>query len=149
MMEEIKNLFKKMVSYLGLDECSSTVYTTLYFSEKPLTVKEIVDKSGYSIARVYASLSILMDINLVEKKRDMGQIVLSANPNFTILFDNFKKNLMMNYLKPFSELEEKDKTITTLVYYSKRLYENFLSMIDNNDLLASIDTEEYAEKEGR
>ncbi len=148
-MEEIKNLFKKMVSYLGLDESSSTVYTTLYFSEKPLTVKEIVEKSGYSIARVYASLSILMDMNLVEKKRDMGQIVLVANPNFTILFENFKKNLMINYLKPLSELENKDKIINTLSYYSKKLYESFLIMIDNNDLLADLEEEGIEEKSGR
>ncbi|MGC8610626.1 MAG: helix-turn-helix domain-containing protein [Thermoplasmata archaeon] len=147
-MEEIKNLFKKMVSYLGLDESSSTVYTTLYFSEKPLTVKEIVEKSGYSIARVYASLSILMDMNLVEKKRDMGQIVIVANPNFTILFENFKKNLMINYLKPLSELDNRDKIINTLSYYSKKLYESFLIMFDNNDLLADLE-EGIEEKSGR
>ncbi|MGC8995227.1 MAG: helix-turn-helix domain-containing protein [Thermoplasmata archaeon] len=147
-MEEIKNLFKKMVSYLGLDESSSKVYTTLYFSEKPLTVKEIVEKSGYSIARVYASLSILMDMNLVEKKRDMGQIVIVANPNFTILFENFKKNLMINYLKPLSELDNRDKIINTLSYYSKKLYESFLIMFDNNDLLADLE-EGIEEKSGR
>ncbi|MGC9122482.1 MAG: helix-turn-helix domain-containing protein [Thermoplasmata archaeon] len=137
-----------MVSYLGLDESSSKVYTTLYFSEKPLTVKEIVEKSGYSIARVYASLSILMDMNLVEKKRDMGQIVIVANPNFTILFENFKKNLMINYLKPLSELDNRDKIINTLSYYSKKLYESFLIMFDNNDLLADLE-EGIEEKSGR
>ncbi|MGC8700062.1 MAG: helix-turn-helix domain-containing protein [Thermoplasmata archaeon] len=126
-MDEIKNLLKKLMLFLGLDEASSTIYSTLAVSEKPLTIKEIIDKTNYSIARVYASLGKLIKEDLVEKIRQNGSIKFIANINFINVFENRRKEIMDNFLKPLIDYSgrEENESIKEIIEYARKIYDYF------------------------
>ncbi|MDP8011231.1 MAG: helix-turn-helix domain-containing protein [Thermoplasmata archaeon] len=126
-MDEIKNLLKKLMLFLGLDEASSTIYSTLAVSEKPLTIKEIIDKTNYSIARVYASLGKLIKEDLVEKIRQNGSIKFIANINFINVFENRRKEIMDNFLKPLIDYSgrEENESIKEIIEHARKIYDYF------------------------
>ncbi len=126
--KEIRMLLTKFLKYLGLDEASSSVYSALVLDGERLTVSEIVKNTSYSVARVYASLSNLLENGLVEKYKENGTVKYSANLNFVELFEIRRSVIMGDYLKPLIEISAKynsDKNIKSLGKYVKNMYKYF------------------------
>jgi|GEM_PF-1142065 len=136
-VEYLRSILKKLMLYLGLDEASSTIYSTLAVSEKPLTIKEIIDRTNYSIARIYASLGILIKEDLVEKLRKNGSVKFVANINFINVFENRRKEIMENFLKPLINFQysEKTESIDEILQYAKKIYEYFQSVNEKSEEL--------------
>lgn len=126
-IEELKNILKKLMRYLGLDEASSVIYSTLAISDKPLSIREIIEETNYSIARVYASLGFLLKEDLVEKIRENGLIKFSANINFINVFENRRKEIMENFLKPIfsNEIDKQNESIKEIIEYARKIYNYF------------------------
>ncbi|MGC8663955.1 MAG: helix-turn-helix domain-containing protein [Thermoplasmata archaeon] len=126
-LNDLKTLLKKLMQYLGLDEASSIIYSNLAISEKPLTIKEIIERTNYSIARVYASLGILIKEDLVEKIRENGNIKFIANINFINVFENRRKEIMENFLKPIMNfnISESNESVKEIVEYAKKINDYF------------------------
>ena len=126
--EQIRILIKKFLKYLGLDEASSCVYSTLVVAGRKLTVDEIAKMTSYSIARVYSSLNKLIENGLVEKHKEDGTVKYSSNLNFVDLFEIRRRVIMENYLKPLMEISGKynyNKHMEELQRYAKNMYEYF------------------------
>lgn len=132
-LDYLRNILKKLMLYLGLDEASSTIYSTLAVSDKPLTIKDIIDRTNYSIARVYASLGILIKEDLVEKIRENGSVKFMANINFINVFEKRRKEIMENFLKPIININEQTEPTKEIVEYAKKIYDYFQSMNEKSD----------------
>jgi len=111
-----------------LDEASSSVYSALVLKGERLTINEIVKDTSYSVARVYASLSNLLENGLVEKYKENGTVKYAANLNFVELFEIRRSVIMEDYLKPLIEISAKyksDKNMKSLGKYVKNMYKYF------------------------
>lgn len=127
-------LIKKLMKHLGLNDAPCSIYSVLAISEKPLTVREISEKTGYSLPMVYSSIKELVSNNLVEKIKIDSFNYYSANINFIDVFENRRKKLMEEFLEPLSNLDvnkySKNIRIREIRDYAREIYRYF-SEINN------------------
>ncbi|MEM3325682.1 MAG: helix-turn-helix domain-containing protein [Thermoplasmata archaeon] len=128
-MNELITLIKKLMKNMGLNESSCLVYAVLSVSEKPLCIKEISAKTGYSITMVYSSIKDLMENNLVERIRMGKRILYTANINFIDVFERRRKKLMDEFILPISNIDinkySKNQRIKEIKEYAKNVYDYF------------------------
>ncbi len=127
--DELIILIKKLMKNIGLNDSSCMVYAVLSISEKPLSIREIAEKTGYSITMVYSSIKDLMENNLVERIKTGRKSLYSANINFIDVFEKRRKRLMEEYLLPLSNIDlnkySRNPKIKEIKNYAKNVYEYF------------------------
>jgi len=132
--EDIVTLIKKLMKSLGLNESTCMVYAILAVSDKPMTVGEIAEKTGYSIPMVYKCIKELVENNLIEKIKFNSTNVYSANINFIDVFEKRRKRLMEEFLEPLSRIDirryPENKKIKEIKDYAKEIYNYFKKIND-------------------
>lgn len=132
--ENIVTLIKKLMKSLGLNESTCMVYAILAVSDKPMTVGEIAEKTGYSIPMVYKCIKELVENNLIEKIKFNSTNVYSANINFIDVFEKRRKRLMDEFLDPLSRIDirryPENKKIKEIKDYAKEIYNYFKKIND-------------------
>lgn len=132
--EDIVTLIKKLMKSLGLNESTCMVYAILAVSDKPMTVGEIAEKTGYSIPMVYKCIKELVENNLIEKIKFNSTNVYSANINFIDVFEKRRKRLMDEFLDPLSRIDirryPENKKIKEIKDYAKEIYNYFKKIND-------------------
>ncbi len=118
----------------GPGEPNGRILGTLFFSETPLTQKQIAEKTGYTLSLVSPGLKYLESNNFVVKKRGEGKEKLyEANISFTEGFKLFIRQFLEKDIKPLiAELEnykprskEKEKQIKNLIREYKKVQRFF------------------------
>ncbi len=108
----------------GLGEPAGRVWATLLFAEKPLSQKEIAEKTGYSLSLVSPSLKILEGLNMVRKKRGDGkeklyELTASFIETFHLMIRRFLEVEIKPLVEMLNEHIETDKSNKKLVQLSK------------------------------
>jgi len=70
--ERLVEAFGRIFKEWGFGFTPGVVFGTLYLSNKPLTMDEIADETGYSLTSVHNSLRILLRLGLVTRRRIVG-----------------------------------------------------------------------------
>ncbi len=104
-MDEISLLIRKLMRNMCLNESMCHIYSLLALSEKPMSIKEISEKTGYSLTIIYTSIRNLIENNLVERVKLGRNIKYTANINFIEVFERRRKKIMEEYLEPLSNID--------------------------------------------
>lgn len=107
LMEDFTNYITEVAKNLGHDDLGAKIYAILYLAEKEVTLDEISEKSGYSLASVSIKIILFEKMGLVKKTKKPGskrvycimernrieQIKRKINSLFEIEIDFANKNL--------------------------------------------------------
>jgi DNA-binding transcriptional regulator GbsR (MarR family) len=69
---DITEKYTRLSQLLGIDPTMEKIYMTLFFSTKPLGLKEISEKTGYSVSTVSNSLGIVERMTDVRRFKKPG-----------------------------------------------------------------------------
>ena len=120
-----KELLQDFVRKMGLGDGCSSIYATLAL-KKQLTIKEIVDLTGYAYSSVANYLNSMVKEGFVKKLRKDGKNVYEANTNFVEMIKKERRHLLYNIVLPLKK-EVKDnelkKEVERLENYLKKLME--------------------------
>ncbi|NJD98663.1 MarR family transcriptional regulator [Thermococcus sp. LS1] len=75
-VEEAKRIimehFANTARRFGLNELYGYIYGVLFFEEEPMSLREIAEKTGYSLSHVSTALKLLENIGLVKRIKKPG-----------------------------------------------------------------------------
>lgn len=94
------NRFGKITKKWGLDECDGIVLGILFFSEKSLSEKEIIEKTNYVSDKVLSSLNLLKNIGIVYETKKNKDILFEINMSYIDVTKSFTKKLIGEDLNP-------------------------------------------------
>ncbi|MCK4310663.1 MAG: ArsR family transcriptional regulator [Methanomicrobia archaeon] len=101
--EKIVQDIVRMSKFLDISEGGSMIFATILLSKKPLTMKEIKEKTGYSISSVSAYLSLLVKKNLIIKMKNVRTHLYTAKKDFTDFYISILKETLLRNIKPLKE----------------------------------------------
>ena len=107
MLDEVINSIVKLVRKLGFGEGYGVVFAHLLMSEKPLTVRELSKRTGYSPSAVAMYLSVLHRNYLVDRTKQGNTFVYSARIDYLNRWRDWVKNLLEKDIKPLVESLER------------------------------------------
>ena len=116
-MDDVALLIRKLMRNMCLNEAMCKIYSILALSEKPISIREISEKTGYSPTMIYSSMKDLIENNLVERVKEGKKIAYTANINFIDVFEKRRKMITEEFLEPLSNID------VTKYRNSKRLKE--------------------------
>ena len=126
--EKIIQDIVRMSNFLDISEGGSMIFATILLSKKPLTMKEIKEKTGYSISSVSAYLSLLVKKNLIIKMKNVRTHLYTAKKDFTDFYISILKETLLRNIKPLKEKLE--------IYKNKEEYiEEIISKIETLEKL--------------
>jgi DNA-binding transcriptional regulator GbsR (MarR family) len=137
----IVSLIKKLMQNMCLSEAQCTIYSLLACSEKPMNVKELSEKTGYSPAMVYSSMRELIKNNLVDRIKEESNIAYIANINFIDVFEKRRKKIMEDFLEPLTNLDldkySNNVRIKEIKDYAKNIQTYFrkINSLKNGEML--------------
>ena len=116
--KEFMNRISRICKQWGFGEPAGRIWGLLLLKNKPLTQKEIVEESGYSLSLISPNLNILQKFGMVSivGKQGKKRLYLSTT-SFIESFERALKDLMEKDVKPLISLlsssmaEVKDKKI--------------------------------------
>lgn len=130
--EEIMYLIKKLMRNMCLNEALCTIYSILAISEKPMSISQISEKTGYSSTMIYSSMKTLIEENLVEKVRIGKNIFYTANINFIDVFEKRRRKIMEEYIEPLSSIDlnkyHNNPRLKEIKEYAKNIKEYFMKI---------------------
>ncbi|MGC8630190.1 MAG: helix-turn-helix domain-containing protein [Thermoplasmata archaeon] len=130
-------IMKKLMQNLDLTEAPCTIYSVLAISEKPITIRELAEKTGYSLPMIYSSMRELIENNLVEKIRNEKSTEYIANINFIEVFEKRRKKIMEKYVEPLANLDLKkypnNVRIREIKEYANAIYAYFMKINELNN----------------
>jgi len=107
MKEKIIQDIVRMSNFLGMSEGSGMVFATILLSKDPLTMKEIKERTGYSISSVSIYLNQLVRKNLIIKMKNIRTHLYMAKKDFADFYISTLKEILFRDIKPLKEkLEE-------------------------------------------
>lgn len=106
MLSDIVNGIVKLVRKLGFGEGYGVVFAHLLISEKPLTVRELSKRTGYSPSAVAMYLSVLHRSYLVERSKQGNTFVYSAKIDYLDRWRDWVKDLLEKDIQPLVETLE-------------------------------------------
>jgi len=104
-MDEIVILIRKLMRNLCLNEAPCKIYSILALSEKPMSIKEISEMTGYSPTMIYSSIKELKENDLIERVKEGKNIAYTANINFIDVFERRRRKIMDEFLEPLSNVD--------------------------------------------
>ncbi|MEM2116052.1 MAG: helix-turn-helix domain-containing protein [Candidatus Woesearchaeota archaeon] len=96
---------KDFLNFLGITESVAKVWLVLILSQKPLTQKELVEKTNFSLSLVSSSLKMLERLGLIEKIGRGGKN--KKYSSLKTLSDAFLMVLLQYNMAHVEELESK------------------------------------------
>ncbi|MGC8861012.1 MAG: helix-turn-helix domain-containing protein [Thermoplasmata archaeon] len=102
---DISSLIRKFLRNMGLNEAACRIYSILALSERPMSIREISEKTGYSQTMIYLSIRELIENNLVERMKEGKNIAYVANINFIDVFEKKRKKIIEEFLEPIINLD--------------------------------------------
>ena len=120
-----KELLQDFARKMGLGDGCSAIYATLAL-KKQLTIKEIVDLTGYAYSSVANYLNTLVKDGFVKKSRKNGRNIYEANVDFVGMIKRERRHLLHNIVIPLKnevKNEELKKEVERLEKYLKKLME--------------------------
>jgi len=116
--KEFMNRISRVCKQWGFGEPAGRIWGLLLLKNKPLTQKEIVEESGYSLSLVSPNLNILQKFGMVSIIGKQGKKRLyCSTTSFIETFERALRDLMEKDVKPLISLlsssmaEVKDKKI--------------------------------------
>ncbi len=139
----------KIAKQWGLGEPSGRIWATLLFSEKPLSQKQIAEKTNYSLSLVSPSLKILEGLNLVRRirgssKEKLYELTASFIETFHLMIKRFLETEikpLVDMLNEYTETNKSNKKLVQLTKQYQRL-ETQLRWFDKLGELKKITTEQ-------
>jgi len=101
--EKIVQDIVRMSSFLGICEGCSMIFATILLSKDPLTMKEIKEKTGYSISSVSVYLNLLVKKNLIIKMKNVRTHLYIAKKDFADFYISTLKEILFRDIKPLKE----------------------------------------------
>lgn len=117
-MENVIQGLAKLVKRLGFSEGYGVIYAHLLLSEKPLTVKELAQITGYSQSAVAAYLMILHRAYLVDRMKKGASYAYVAKLDYINRYKEKLRELVENDLAPL--LSAFDQTVKNIKDESRR-----------------------------
>jgi DNA-binding transcriptional regulator GbsR (MarR family) len=98
----------KIAKLWGLGEPTGRVLGVLMFSEKPLSQREIADKTGYTLSLVSPNLKIIDSLDMLGRSRGSGkEKVYHITVSFIDAFDRMIKRFLQQDILPLiQELDD-------------------------------------------
>lgn len=97
---EIEKYLREFARKWGLGDGCASIYSSLVVNGKPMSIREIVEKTGYAYSSVANYLNTLLKEHLVEKIRHQGKNIYRANFNFVEIIKNERRELLNNIIIP-------------------------------------------------
>ncbi|MEA2054421.1 MAG: helix-turn-helix domain-containing protein, partial [Candidatus Thermoplasmatota archaeon] len=123
-IKKVENNVKNVLNHWGFEELSSSIYTALAISGKPLTAREISKHIDYAYSTTINALNNLIKLGYIQKMRDGRKNVYAANTDFVDIIHGERNRL-------FSLLRETSDEIHKLKSSYKRKLGGVLKMIEN------------------
>ena len=101
--EKIIQDIVRMSNFLDISEGCGMIFATILLSKKPLAMKEIKEKTGYSISSVSAYLSLLVKKNLIIKMKNVRTHLYTAKKDFTDFYISLLKETLLRNINPLKE----------------------------------------------
>jgi len=101
--EKIVQDIVRMSNFLGICEGCSMIFATILLSKDPLTMKEIKEKTGYSISSVSVYLNLLVKKNLIIKMKNVRTHLYIAKKDFADFYISTLKEILFRDIKPLKE----------------------------------------------
>ncbi|MCK4637114.1 MAG: hypothetical protein KAT49_04465 [Methanomicrobia archaeon] len=101
--EKIIQDIVRMSNFLDISEGCGMIFATILLSKKPLAMKEIKEKTGYSISSVSAYLSLLVKKDLIIKMKNVRTHLYTAKKDFTDFYISILKETLLRNIKPLKE----------------------------------------------
>ena len=101
--EKIVQDIVRMSNFLDISEGCGMIFATILLSKKPLAMKEIKEKTGYSISSVSAYLSLLVKKDLIIKMKNVRTHLYTAKKDFTDFYISILKETLLRNIKPLKE----------------------------------------------
>ena len=120
MINDVVNGIVKLVKKLGFGEGYGVVFAHLLMSEKPLTVRELSKRTGYSPSAVAMYLSVLHRSYLVERNKQGNTFVYSAKIDYLDRWRDWVKDLLEKDLEPLVNTLE--NVVTNTEDMDKRMH---------------------------
>lgn len=117
-MEEVIRGLAKLVKRLGFSEGYGVIYAHLLLSDRPLTVKEIAERTGYSQSAVAAYLMILHKAYLVDRMKYGASYAYRAKLDYIGRYKEMVRELLERDLVPL--IKNMEKTVEKAEDSSKR-----------------------------
>ncbi len=133
----IFSIMKKLMQNMCLTEAPCTIYAVLAISKNSMSIKEISEKTGYSLPMIYTSMRELIENNLVEKIKNGKSTEYIANINFMEVFEKRRITIIEEYLEPLAKLDlnkyPNDDRIREIKEYANTFYNYFLKINQLNN----------------
>lgn len=93
--KEATEFIKGVAKTRGLDDLSATILALLFMEPEEITLEEIVNKTGYSLASVSTKVKIFSDMGLVSRKTKPGtkKIYLYMEKDFLGLIKDYSDKI--------------------------------------------------------
>ena len=101
--EKIIQDIVRISGFLGMSEGSGLIFATILLSNKPLTMKEIKDRTGYSISSISVYLNELVKKNFIIKMKDVRTHFYMAKKDFKEFYISMLKETLFENIKPLKE----------------------------------------------
>ncbi len=106
-MEDVIRGLAKLVKRLGFSEGYGVIYAHLLLSGKPLTVKELSEKTGYSQSAVAAYLMVLHRAYLVDRMKQGASYAYVAKLDYIGRYKEKLRELLERDLVPLLQAVER------------------------------------------
>ena len=106
-MEDVIRGLAKLVKRLGFSEGYGVIYAHLLLSGKPLTVKELSEKTGYSQSAVAAYLMVLHRAYLVDRMKQGASYAYVAKLDYISRYKEKLRELLERDLVPLLQAVER------------------------------------------
>jgi DNA-binding transcriptional regulator GbsR (MarR family) len=94
----------KIAKNWGLGEPTGRIIGAMYFSEEPLSQREIAEKTGYTLSLVSPCLKIIEEHNIARKIRGNGkEKIYETTASFIEVFDKMIKRFLQHDILPLIE----------------------------------------------
>ncbi|MHC1604524.1 MAG: GbsR/MarR family transcriptional regulator [Candidatus Methanofastidiosia archaeon] len=122
----------RLAQFWDMSEGTGMVYGTMVLSDRPLSMKDLSNATGYSISSISNHLNQLYQGNLIEKIKSNRQNLYASKTSFIEFYTETLKRSLDRDLKPLvsninefkkENLELKNRDSTFIAYIDSIIYD--------------------------
>ncbi|MBD3260247.1 MAG: winged helix-turn-helix transcriptional regulator [Candidatus Altiarchaeales archaeon] len=104
--KKVRDKYSKILVNYGLKPTLTQIYLTVFFSTKPITLKEIADQTGYSLSNVSTHLKLLERLTDIERHTKPG-----SKTNYFTCNHNIKDGIRRKISQQKKDIKNINETI--------------------------------------